>query len=608
MLRLLGIPNMKSSVGLLSNVAWALRVVWQSGRALTVATAILVILNGILPLAALYLMKLAIDSVSAGLTGIDKTAAWGEVASLVALLGCVFLLEAVFSSLASLVNTAHAEIVTDRMHDILHSKSLEMDLEYYENSQYYDTLHRAQQEAPYRPTQILTSLLQLGQSGTSLIAITGLLLSFHWIVPILLLCAAIPGLLVRFLFAGKFFLWQRAKTAAERQAWYFNWMLSRDTHAKEIRLFNLGGLFAGRFQNLRAQIRQEKLRLTTRRSFAELATQLGSIVATIGVYAFLVKGALYGLVTLGDLVMFFQAAQRGQAYLNQFFGSIAGLYENNLFLSNVQEFLSLKPKIVEPICPKPLPHPAQKGIALHNVSFQYPNSDKKVLEDINLTIRPGEHIALVGENGAGKTTLIKLLCRLYDPTGGIITFDEIDLRDLRLRDLRQQISVVFQDYARYQQTARDNIWFGNIGLPPDDERISEAAHQAGAAEVIAGLRDGYGTMLGKWFENGEELSIGEWQKIALARALLRQSQIVVLDEPTSFMDAKAEYEFFERFHRLMKHRTALLISHRLSTVRMADCIYVLDGGKIVESGTHDRLVCRGGRYASLFETQAQYYR
>src|ERR1043166_3516326 len=362
---------MKTNVGFLSNIAWALRIVWRSGRTLTVATAILFLLNGILPLAALYLMKLTVDSVSASLSGLDKIAGFADATFLILLLGCVFLLEAVLGSLTNLVSTAQAQIVTDRMHDILHAKSVEMDLEYYENSKYYDTLHRAQQEAPFRPTQILTSLLQLGQSATSLIAITALLLSLHWAVPAFLIAAAIPGVLVRFRFAAKFFLWQRGRTSTERQASYFDWMLSRDTHAKEIRLFNLGGLFVERFQKLRTQIRQEKLRLAVKRSLAELTTQLGPTVAIIGLYAFLINRALYGLVTLGGLVMFVQAIQRGQTYLNQFLSSIVGLYENNLFLSNVQEFLTLKPKIVEPLHPMLLRGSPQQGIVFHNVGFQY---------------------------------------------------------------------------------------------------------------------------------------------------------------------------------------------------------------------------------------------
>jgi ATP-binding cassette subfamily B protein len=250
----------------------------------------------------------------------------------------------------------------------------------------------------------------------------------------------------------------------------------------------------------------------------------------------------------------------------------------------------------------------QTGIAFDHVSFQYPTGTREVLEDISLTIRPGEVVALVGENGSGKTTLIKLLCRLYDPASGIITLDGIDLRQLETTALRREISVIFQDYAQYHLTARENIWFGNVALPPDQERIAAAARHAGADEVIAGLPQGYETILGKWFEDGEELSVGEWQKVALARAFLRDAQIIVLDEPTSALDARAEYEVFKKFRQLAAGRTVILISHRFSTVRMADRIFVLEGGRIIESGAHDELVRLGGTYARLFETQAQYYR
>jgi ATP-binding cassette subfamily B protein len=287
---------------------------------------------------------------------------------------------------------------------------------------------------------------------------------------------------------------------------------------------------------------------------------------------------------------------------------IATLHENNLFLTNVHEFFALKPKIVEPVKSQPLRRPLERGIIMDNVSFEYPSGGRKILHNINLHIRPGEHIALVGVNGAGKTTLVKLLCRLYDPTEGAIKFDGIDLRDLSLKDLRREIAVVFQDYARYQLTVRENIWLGSIDLPPQDERVVAAAREAGAHEFIGKLKHKYETNLGKWFDDGEELSIGEWQKIALARAFLRDAQIIILDEPTSALDANAEYEIFSKFHRLAKGRTAILISHRLSTVKMVDSIYVLEEGSIVESGTHHQLVHRGGKYASLFETQAQYYR
>jgi ATP-binding cassette subfamily B protein len=307
-------------------------------------------------------------------------------------------------------------------------------------------------------------------------------------------------------------------------------------------------------------------------------------------------------------VMYFQAFQRGQSALNQMMSGLAALYEDNLFLANVMEFLALEPRVPEPADPVPVPEPMKVGIELEGVSFRYPGSRENALREISLTIRPGEHIALVGANGSGKTTLIKLLCRLYDPTEGRISLDGADLSGFETGALRRQISVVFQDYARYHLTARENIWFGDTTHQAENGRVVAAAELSGADEVIARLPRGYDTVLGKQFQDGAELSIGEWQKVALARAFMREAQIIVLDEPTSSLDAQAEYEVFRKFRQLARGRTAVLISHRFSTVRMADRIYVLDGGRIVESGTHDELVRLGGTYARLFQLQASSYR
>lgn len=587
---------------------FALRLVWQSAPGWTVASLALVVVQGVLPLASLYLMKLVVDTVTTGLVATDKAAAFGQVALLIGLAGGVALITALFRSLAGLVSEVQAQVITDHMSDVLHAKSIEVDLEYYESAQYYDKLHRAQREAPYRPTRILNGLVQVGQNSISLLAMAGLLFSFHWGIAAILFVATIPGLLVRLRYAGLAYRWQRQRTCAERQAWYFHWMLTGDVHAKEIRLFDLGTLFRQRFRDLRRRLRQERIRITTKRSMAELAAQVSATLAVFASYAFIAYRTVQGDITLGDLVMYYQAFQRGQGFLQQILSGLAGLYEDNLFLSNLYEFLDLKPRVVQPTHPRPVPRPMRTGIAFDHVSFQYPTGAKKVLEDINLHIRPGEVVALVGENGSGKTTLIKLLCRLYDPTNGTITLDGVDLRQFETTALRREISVIFQDYAQYHLTARENIWFGNATLPPDQERIVAAARHAGADEVIAELPQGYETILGKWFEDGEELSVGEWQKVALARAFLRDAQIIVLDEPTSDLDARAEYEVFKRFRQLAAGKTVILISHRFSTVRMADRIYVLEGGRIIESGSHDELVRLGGTYAHLFETQAQYYR
>jgi len=586
----------------------ALDLVWQSAPGWTLASIVLLVLQGILPLVSLYLTKLMVDAVSTGLTTSDKAAALGQVMMLVVLAGVVALAGNLCSSLVGLVSVAQTQLVTDHVHSILHAKSVEVDLEYYENAQYYDALHLAQEEAPYRPTTILNGLIQVGQSGISLVAIAALLFSLHWGIAVALFAAAIPSLLVRLKYAKKLYRKQREWTSQERRADYFNWMLTNVSYAKEIRLFNLGSLFQERFRDLRTSIRTEKVSLATRTFIAEWAIQASATLAIFGACAFIAYQTLQGVITLGSLVMYYQAFQRGQAALQEMLKSLASLYENSLFLSHLYEFLDLKRIVTEPRHPQVLPVPLQIGIQFDQVQFRYPGSSRPLLEDISLTIRAGETVAFVGENGAGKTTLIKLLCRLYDPTSGRITLDGIDLHQFQTTDLRREISVVFQDYAHYNLTAGENIGFGDVTRLHHPDEIRLAAKRAGADKAIASLAYGYDTILGKEFEEGEELSIGEWQKVALARAFLRQAQIIVLDEPTSALDAKAEHRVFKQFRRLTQGRTAILISHRLSSVKLADRIYVLKDGRIIESGTHNELVQRNGHYARMFEIQAQYYR
>jgi len=586
----------------------ALHLVWQSTPGWTIASIVLLVLQGILPLLSLYLIKLIVDAVSTGLTTTDKATALGQVIGLIVLAGVIALAGDLCSTFAGFVSQAQSQVVTDYVHSLLHAKSIEVDLEYYENSQYYDALHLAQQEAPYRPTLILNKLIQVGQSGISLVAIAALLFSLHWAIAATLFAAAIPSLFVRLQYAEKLYRKRREWTSQERRASYFNWMLTHVSYAKEIRLFDLGSFFQGRFRDLRSSIRKEKLTLASRIFIVEWLTQASATLAVFGACGFIAYQTLRGVITLGSLVMYYQAFQRGQGLLREMLSSLVSLYENSLFLSNLYEFLDLKRTVVEPLYPQPLPVPLRIGIQFDQVQFRYPNSSRPLLEDISLTIRAGETVALVGENGAGKTTLIKLLCRLYDPTSGRITLDGIDLREFKTTALRREISVVFQDYAHYNLTARENIGFGDVNRLPAQDEIRSAAKTAGADKAIASLPYGYDTTLGKEFEEGEELSIGEWQKVALARAFLRQAQIIVLDEPTSALDAQAEHQIFEQFRQLTEGRTAILISHRLSSVKLADRIYVLKEGRIVESGTHNELLRLKGSYARLFEIQAQYYR
>jgi ATP-binding cassette subfamily B protein len=501
-----------------------------------------------------------------------------------------------------MANQAMSLAVTDHVFDIMHAKSVEVDLEYYENPQYFDTLHRAQQEGPYRPTAIVNDLVRLVQNSVTLLAMAGLLITLHWIVAVILFAAVLPGIAVRIHYSNKLFQWHRQRTRTERQASYMNWILTGDMYAKEVRLFGLGDLLIERFSKLQRKLRVEKLLLSKKQSMADFLAQTSATVAVFGSFAYIAYKTVYGHITLGDMVMFFQAFQRGLNAMRDLLGGMASLYENNLFLSNLFDFLTLKPKVTEPSHPRPVPVPLQQGIVFDSVSFQYPSSTRKVLEDVSLAIAPGETVALVGRNGCGKTTLAKLLCRLYDPQRGSITFDNINLKEFEIKLLRKEISMLFQDFVKYYLTAKENIWFGNVELPQDEQRIKTAADQAGVDELIAGLAQGYDTVLGKWFENGEELSRGEWQKIALARAFLRKSQIILLDEPASSLDPQAEYEIFQRFKELAEGNTAIFISHRLSTVKMADRIFVMDKGRIVESGTYEELMQMAGSFAHLFET------
>lgn len=591
-----------------SQLRVAINIVWKSAPLWALINVVLLIMQGFLPLASLFLMKLVLDEVAVGLGSASVQADFGRVAILIALAGVVALLQGMTGVFSRLANEAQTEAATDHVRNILHAKAVEMDLEYYEHAEYYDRLHRAQREAPYRPVQIVNGLFQVGQNGLSLAVMAGLLFSLHWAVTLVLVLSALPSVLVRLHYSRILFRWNRKNTGAQRQAWYYDWMLVDGRHAKEIRLFNLGPLFSDRFRGLRRKLRLDRLRIATQRSRAELVTQIGETATMFGVYAFIAYRTLQGTITVGDLVMYYQAFQRGQSFLSGMLRGAAGLYEDSMFLIYLEEFLALEPKVVAPPNPQPVPRPMREGVTFSDVSFRYPGGAVDILKHINLTIRPGEIIALVGENGAGKTTLIKLLCRLYDPDQGVISVDNADLRCCDPLAWRRELSVIFQDFLHYNVSAQENIWFGNVELSPTSDEIKVAAQKAGVHEVISRMKHAYQTVLGKMLEEGEELSIGQWQKIALARAFLRDAQIIILDEPASALDAKSEHMLFQGFRELIGKKSAVLISHRLSTVKMADRIYVLENQTVAEQGTHDELMQLGDIYATLFNTQAESYR
>jgi len=588
----------------LTNIFRSLRLVWESSRSLTIISLILMVLQGIMPIIVLYLTGTMIDAITRTINGAGGSSQ--DVLRLIALVGFFTFLGVIFGTLNGIVSEGQSQAVADHIMSAIHAKSILIDLEYYENSKYYNRLHRAQQDAPYRPPLIVSNLVQSVRDIITLIGISGLLLALnHWSL-IILLVSSLPLVVVRIKFTTILIGWKRLSAQTERRVLYFSSLLTSEIAAKEIRLFNIGHVFANRYDALRRKLRTEELRIITRRGLYDMGVQAFAIAALFGAFGLISLDALTGTLTIGMIVIAFQAFQRAQATVQSILNSLTTLYDNNVFLTDYYEFLALEPRIIQPKAPVPIPYPLKQGICFENVSFHYANSTVNVLEAVNFTVQPGEVIALVGENGAGKTTLIKLLCRLYDPTEGRITLDGIDLRDFDLLELRQTITVLFQDYNHYQLSAEENIWLGNVEEPLSPDHVAEVARESGAHEVIEALPFGYQTQLGNMF-GGQELSIGQWQKVALARTFMRDTQMVVLDEPTSSLDVIAEHEVFERFQEIVSGRSAIIISHRLSTVRMAHRIYVLDHRHIAEEGTHDELIARDGLYAHMFQIQSKYY-
>ena len=586
----------------------AVRFVWQAGPGQVAGSAVLMVLQGIMPLAALYLMKLIIDGVTAGVSAPDPMSALRVVWLYILLAGGVAVLQAILQAVAGQVQETLSLTVGDRMYDILHAKSIAVDLDYYENPEYQDTLHRAQREGPFRPTQIVNNLMGLAQSTVSMVAMAGLLLTFHWVVALVLFLAAAPGILVRIRYSRILFDWQRGKTPDERLAMYYNYILTGNAYAKEVRLFAIGNEIADRFGGVRERLRREKLAISRKRAVADVLAQTAGTLAVFGTLGFIAYRAISGAITLGDMVMFFQAFQRGLGYLRQMLRGLADLYENNLFVSYFYDFLDIAPRIREPENPLPVPAGSRHGMAFDRVWFGYPRTGRTVLKDVSFSIAPGEVVALVGANGSGKTTIAKLMCRLYDPDQGRITMENISLDRFSTAALRKEISVIFQDFAQYHLTVADNIRFGNIDLPPEDmAAVRQAARDAGIDTVIEQMPYQYQTILGKLFADGVELSIGQWQMVALARAFLRNTRLIVLDEPASSLDPHSEYMIFNRFKGLLDKRSALLISHRFSTVSLADRILVLKDGCLIETGDHAALMRQDGYYADLFKKQTQRY-
>jgi len=579
-----------------------LSLVWNAAGGWAAAWIALLLAQGLLPVATVYLSRALVDSL---VTVLGKGHSWeamNPVLLLVGLMALLLLLGEALRNGAGWVRTVQTERVQDHIHGLIHDKALALDLAFYDSPDYYDRLHRARVDALNRPTALLENIGSFLQNGLTLSAMSLVLLRFGPWIPMTLILSTLPALYVVFRNALRFHAWRMQNTLAERRSQYYDWMITDRNAAAELRLFDLGRHFREAFQKIRARIRTERAVLIKRETVGQLGAGVFGLAALAGALIWMAEKTARGLLSLGDLALFYQAFSQGQRMMRDLLASAGEIYRNMMFLENLFEYLDMAPEVIDPPGPLQLPDKSSGAIRLEGVGFCYPGSLHPALKDFSLIIPQGQIIALVGENGAGKSTLIKLLCRFYDPDAGRILLDGLDLRDLPLSELRRRITVLFQEPVRYHETIADNITFGDLAASPDGAQIDAAARAAGAHELIRRLPQGYETLVGKWF-GGAELSLGEWQRVALARAFLRRASLIILDEPTSSMDSWAEADWLARFRNLVSGRTALIITHRFTTALKADRIYVMKEGSIIESGTHDELLSQKGHYADSWARQ-----
>ncbi len=582
----------------------ALDLVWTTSPALTLTLAFLTLVAGILPAAIAYVGQLIVDSVVTAMSSTSPDT--NRVLRLVVLEAIIVIFIAASQRGMSACQSLLRALLGQRVNVMILEKALTLQLSHFEDSEFYDKMTQARREASSRPLSLVNRTFGLVQNAISLSSYAALLFVFSPWAVVILIGAGLPSFFAEAKFSGDAFKLFRWRSPDTRMQMYLESVIAREDGIKEVKLFQLGPRLLQRYRDIFDKLFLKDRSLTLRRDAWGFGLGLVSTAAFYGAYAWIVISTINNEITLGAMTMYLVLFRQGQAAVAAILSSVSGMYEDNLYLSNLYEYLEY-------------PVPARQGILQHgtdpsrgiefkDVSFAYPGSSRKALNDVSLQIRPGESLALVGENGSGKTTLIKLLTRLYEPTEGRIFLDGINLQDWDVEALRQRIGVIFQDFGRYQFSVGENIGAGDVRYIDDSERWAKAAATGMAAPFIEEMPEGYETQLGRWFKGGRELSGGQWQKIALSRAFMRSdADILVLDEPTAAMDAPSEAAIFDHFRSESHNKMTILISHRFSTVRAADQIIVIHDGKIVERGNHESLLAVGGQYASLFKLQAKGY-
>jgi ATP-binding cassette subfamily B protein len=598
-------PNVKERLRALGNLPSFLHEVYLASPFLTIGNICLRLLRSAIPISILYISKLIIDEVL--LLSNHKSENLNHIYLLIATEFGLMIVSDLLSRAIALTDSLLGDLFANKTSIKLMKHAVSLDLAQFENATFYDKLERARQQTNGR-TALLSQILAQGQDAITMgLLLVGLVTFNPWLI-VLLLVSVIPSFIGEWHFNSKIYSLQRGWTPQRRELDYYRFIGASDETAKEVKLFGLSVFIIERFRNLSYQYFEENKKLSIERA------SWGSLLVAIGTFGYFVAYTMIlidtvkGIVTIGSLTFLAGSFRQLKSLLEGILGRFTSISQGALYLNDLFEFYLIEPQITSPISPKPFPNPIKEGFRFENVGFKYPNSDKWANQNLNFDLKVGEKLALVGENGSGKTTLVKLLARLYDPDEGRILLDGVDLKEYNLVELREHIGVIFQDFQKFNFTAGDNIAVGDISSREELSVLERAAHQSLADTVIEKLPLKYGQPLGRKFAKGIELSGGEWQKIALARAYLREADVLILDEPTAALDARAEYEVFRRFADLTKGKTAILISHRFSTVRMADRILVLDKGQMLEIGTHEELLEKNGRYAELFYLQAEGYR
>ncbi len=601
----------KDARALLAVLPRAFGLVWSAGKGLTLALALFAVVDGIIPTATAWISKLLVDAVVTAARANRTPLSWRDAVPVIALVAAqlgLYLGGSLLQTARTVVQQALQELTTNRVQLTIMEHANRLDLTFFENPKFYDTLQQAQREASFRPLGMVQGLFNQVRSLITFLGMVALMARLGWVVGLAALIAPIPSFIAGSRY-GRQGYWLALRQSPDRRLMgYFLDLLTKDTFNKEIKLFGLGGHFMDRWKVIAERFYRENRTLLMSRSVMGFLWGSLTTLVTSGTFLYVALRVIAGRLTIGDLTLYTQAVGSVQSSFQGFLNGLSSLYESGLYVSNLFDFLDYQPAIRDRPDAIPVSLPLQSGIEFRDVSFTYPGKSAPALRGVSFKIDRDETVALVGQNGAGKTTIVKLLTRLYDPESGQILLNGRDIRDYQLASLHAVIGVIFQDYVHYFFSARENIGVGRLAEIDNRALIEGAAVKSGADAVITQLPNGYDTTLGRWFDEGHQLSGGEWQKVGLARAFMRDAEVLILDEPTASLDARAEYEIFARMQRLTVGKMALFISHRFSTVRLADRILVLENGGVKEDGTHEALLAQNGTYAELFHLQAAAYR